>query len=716
MDLAPLAFRWTQLILQLGTLMGGFAGIVHALAIGLLAAVAAIAVFPGRRWSATPVFGGALFLSLFLARLPWFLPVLNPDEAQMLANTRRLLHDPVFWRSVDGTTVGPLDHLPLIALRLVGLPLNFATARLANVLALWAAMVFLYLAARLRLPEWAARLSVLPLLSMAMRLYSSSYPEFAYYASECAPAALTACGVWLLARCHLAVPHRPRAWLWLGLVAACLPFAKLQALPIAAVLIAAGLASALTNPKAARWKSAAWLGAGMLLVTVSILGPVAAAGALRDFYESYLVNNMAYASQAVVNWTPASFAGFVFQTPEMSRFLSGTGLFALAAAAYALWRRKARPSAAHWFAAGLLAAAIFAVWRPGRPAPHYLLLLLVPMNLIAMLALASGLRERARLAGAALAAFTVVLPMAAGTTESGMASLMSLAGAPATPLSPDAERLSQLVNAGDRVAIWGWLPQLYVMTGTVPGTREAQTERQIEPGPQREYYRRRFLRELEAKPPKAFVDAVGPHQTFTDRAAQGYESFPELRQFVDANYEPAGDIQNARLFVRRGEIPPPRGKPVECPLALRCGSDAPLDEGGRRWQGDAYYFGGASWKFHPIGQAAAESIFFSERFCPYSCEYVIPVREGSYAVNLYFVDLVNAAPGKRVFDVTVNGAPALRDFDIAREAGGAAKPIVREIRTAARNGAIRIGLLPKIQDAKINAIEIHAIDGGGSKF
>src|SRR5581483_7984466 len=182
MDLAPVAFWWTQFVSRIGSTTAGFDVVTYAVIVVLFAGVMVVAVSPGRRWNAPPIFIGALLFSLFLARLSWFLPLLpNPDEAQMLAGAQRLLKDPIFWRSVDGTTVGPLDYLPLLLLRLLGFPLSFATARFANVLTLWAAMVFLYLAARILMPEWASRLSVLPLLAFAVQPRVSAYSDFVQY-------------------------------------------------------------------------------------------------------------------------------------------------------------------------------------------------------------------------------------------------------------------------------------------------------------------------------------------------------------------------------------------------------------------------------------------------------------------------------------------------------------------------------------------------------
>ena len=54
---------------------------------------------------------------------------LNQDESQMLSHAITLLQDPVYWRSVDGTTIGPLDNYLLVLPKLLGFQLDYSAAR-----------------------------------------------------------------------------------------------------------------------------------------------------------------------------------------------------------------------------------------------------------------------------------------------------------------------------------------------------------------------------------------------------------------------------------------------------------------------------------------------------------------------------------------------------------------------------------------------------------
>lgn len=117
------------------------------------------------------------------------------------------------------------------------------------------------------------------------------------------------------------------------------------------------------------------------------------------------------------------------------------------------------------------------------------------------------------------------------------------------------------------MAIWGWVPGVYVLTGIPPATRDAIGHFVISKGPLQGYFRKRFVNDLRSKVPDLFIDAVAPgafmwYWTQSD----GYESDDELRSFVDANYVLVAELsfkvgtkvvaKPVRFFARRG-LPAP---------------------------------------------------------------------------------------------------------------------------------------------------------------
>src|SRR5579863_5947381 len=68
----------------------------------------------------------------------------DPDESQLASAAITLGHDPLYYRSVDGATCGPVDELPLGALAALGVRVDYRLAHavamalsLAALLATW---------------------------------------------------------------------------------------------------------------------------------------------------------------------------------------------------------------------------------------------------------------------------------------------------------------------------------------------------------------------------------------------------------------------------------------------------------------------------------------------------------------------------------------------------------------------------------------------------
>jgi len=95
----------------------------------------------------------------------------------------------------------------------------------------------------------------------------------------------------------------------------------------------------------------------------------------------------------------------------------------------------------------------------------------------------------------------------------------------------------------------------WVETGLLQATRDGQTSRQIELHPRRGYYRTRFLQDLVRARPPVFVDAVGPGNfVYEDRAQDGQETFPELRDYIAGNYHLVRDVEGSRVYVRNDRL------------------------------------------------------------------------------------------------------------------------------------------------------------------
>src|SRR6266581_6940683 len=98
--------------------------------------------FPRERawWQRPSLFSAAMLIVLFAFRWPVIFDnrqYPDPDESQLIAGAMTLRYDPIFWRSVDGSTHGPLDEWPLLPPLFARGSLDFTTARTVSTLLTW---------------------------------------------------------------------------------------------------------------------------------------------------------------------------------------------------------------------------------------------------------------------------------------------------------------------------------------------------------------------------------------------------------------------------------------------------------------------------------------------------------------------------------------------------------------------------------------------------
>ena len=120
---------------------------------------------------------GVLLLAFMRLPVIVFNRELNQDESQMLSHAITLLQDPVYWRSVDGTTIGPLDNYLLVLPKLLGFQIDYSAARFMGLLCIAGSWLLLFSA----LKNWfgisiARRVSIAPLIMYALAKRSAGLP------------------------------------------------------------------------------------------------------------------------------------------------------------------------------------------------------------------------------------------------------------------------------------------------------------------------------------------------------------------------------------------------------------------------------------------------------------------------------------------------------------------------------------------------------------
>lgn len=526
------------------------------------------------RWNAPWIFAALMALALFAFRWPVIFdnrPDINPDESQMLAGARTLQFDPVFWRSVDGHTAGPLVQWPLTLLGNAGAPLHYTTSRLFSLLLMWTALTATWLTLRVRFGDGLARLLSLPAI---LFVAGALFMEFAQYTSEQVPLTLVAIAGWLLAGVLFPTVNFTRPWRFAlaGLVLGSVPFAKLQAAPIGLWLGVFALASIFlerTQPLPARFRLAAWLIGGALIVPAALLLLLLACGVWPDFWKSYILDNLYYMEARLfpLRDSPMWFyeMGRIAET-FLSFFVPLLAL--LIVGGFLRWRRaRGVESRFSIFALGIFLVAFYATVAPGRPFQHYLQFVVMPLTLAAgsfsgatILAaqpdasLAPSLR-RSMPAFLCVTIF-VVVSLAFQIRARALAPVLQFGRYTATAgelqRRPASTLLRSLAGPSDHIAIWGWETAILVEAGLPHATREAHSYRQIALLPLRDYYRERYWRDFQRANPPLFIDTVGgTNFIFRDREAVGHETFQTLAQYIATHYRLVSDTDGTRVYLRR---------------------------------------------------------------------------------------------------------------------------------------------------------------------
>jgi len=335
------------------------------------------------------------------------------------------------------------------------------------------------------------------------------------------------------------------------------PFAKLQASPLALVVLAS-LGAALfmtwsrssTHPKL----EIPALVVSLLAVPVAILVTLCATGTLRDAIIPYYAMAVDY----VGSHPPVGISYFFVSAGDYTVFLVGS-LAVIVAAGAALYSRIHFDRISVWASLSsvlLTLAAVFAIYQAHRPFPHYLLFSIVPVSLCVSNVLGLG---RYLVAQTGRGMLTRVLFVLLFLIPLGIATLESPNDFNPQAIIPKrgpVTAISRYAKPGDRLVVWGWRPEYYVQTQTIMSTRDHSIERLLIQTSYREYFRERFLSDLRAHPPLVFVDAVGPGAfIYSDRASHGIESFPAVEAFVREHYTEQEEVAGVRIFLAK----PPAG-------------------------------------------------------------------------------------------------------------------------------------------------------------
>ncbi len=479
---------------------------------------------------------------------------LNPDESQFIAGAHTLTQDPVFWRSVDGTTSGPLNFFVLWPAGWLAGWNSFLGARLTALFLLAAAFMLFHQTLVIACRTTAVRLAT---LAAVTGLALTNSVDLLHYSSELV--SVTWMGVAAYAAARRWVMAGGPGWCALGgLALGAIPMSKLQPVPIALVAGLGWVVAEIIHRQPGSERHLVYLLAGAILPSALFVGQVLLAGEWSNFTTSYILTNLQYtAGQGSV--------GHLNET-WLAKSQEEDSLLHLWLPAMMMWcvlaLRPVRDRATHFVAVAAvlgLGVSVFCVLSPGRPFLHYWQLALPGLTCLLGALLASVRTRPARFERWLMAACAVAL--VGGLWSHRLAQRSFFMGAfsyfETHPPHPVAVRVLAHARSGEAMAVWGWATHLYVGTGLRQATRNADCDRLLSPGKLQEYFRDRYLADVMVNRPEIFVDAVGPESVyFRSPELKHYRNFPELGAVIRRDYVLVEKTEGVEIYRRRDLVAP----------------------------------------------------------------------------------------------------------------------------------------------------------------
>ncbi|HXA00995.1 MAG TPA: hypothetical protein VNW99_03350 [Cytophagaceae bacterium] len=499
-----------------------------------------------------------LLITIFiiLMRMPTFLlDEQNIDESLWIAGTATFLHSPQLWTSFDTTTSGPLVMLPLVLIKLTGLDLNYASARLAGILfCIIPGVIFCYYTFRILLDEKLSRILILPLTACFAFMNSGDYTA---YNGEHEIILFSSIAIFLHTKLLMG-NKQSKYFLLYGLTLGALPFTKLQATPITLALgfcLLVFLIKSKTN-----LSSYALIFLSIMSPFVLILMWLLITDGTQDFWFAYIISNLKYGQPGIgingSSWLYFKYFVYLLRTLPDSKFYFISLISVSALSGITVSFRK-KIMGKHLFlllsSIALLFSAYYAIVKTSFFYQHYFLIFLIPVLFFtAIIAwISRDTFSRSKLFNSAL----IILPLICFVMVAidGITRINNPSSINHSSLKKSlvAQTINKYGKGNDGMAIWGWMPGLYVQTGLINGTRYGDCYHQFTKSRMQQYYLDKYLEDLKKNKPLIFADAITSYSYGPNAAEFKYQNFPNIRDYVEAHYRKAEVAEEIEIFIRK---------------------------------------------------------------------------------------------------------------------------------------------------------------------
>lgn len=529
-------------------------------------------------------------------RLPFLtLTELNPDESQEVSAALTLLHDPVYWRSVDLHTHGPLATYPLMLPHLFGMQIDYGSSRFIGLAMLLSSVLLLFSMFRRSVANTTAVIAVLPLITF---ICMTDYWDFVGYNAEHPVIFAVVLALYFTDKALLTENRLIARYLYIaGVIVGCAPFVKVQCLPMLFAIAASTYTIIWLRCEAAK--------ARIRLAGIYTLGCLTFASILfvylryfdlfDDFVVRFLHGQLNYVKEKssvqkialffeTFDWVNLS-AWYYFDLLILADIiLAGLLIHFIARRHVSTRQDNARPT---FFSIDMMRLSVFlmvtamslvAIYVPGRHFRHYFLLLAFPLGILTgklfiLTYKAIDRREKRNLCAVLFVLVTAmgpyyykyvlssynVLLLKNKVTYNLLTHSSNVFINPAKEARDKevTEAIRMYTTPGEKMVIWGWANKYYISARQIIGCRTATIHLvAFNMYENKSYYFNSFMQELEAAKAPVFLDAVEPEQFghFSDKSKYAFEQFPQLKKYIQDNYTCIKVIKGFRIFVSKQRI------------------------------------------------------------------------------------------------------------------------------------------------------------------
>ena len=475
---------------------------------------------------------------------------IHDDESQHIAEGLTLAENPAFWKSVDGTTVGPIAIYLVAAIKWLGFPVYFHSIRILNILLWFIISIFIYRIFRLKFGVAESRVLTLPVFILYPLFFHSEYIS---YNGEISAALLITITTYGIIR-YFQQPDK-RLLILIGFLLVLLPFTKIQ-VGLAAFLIGIFLLIRVRKSTS----NVFYLLLGVAIPFFAVLIYLLSTNTFMDFWQSYIINNIFYTVSGVGLEAKRGFLMNIFKYAFIIVKVKETRIIFFYAHIFFLiylfnflknkeFKDETKHSDLYLLLLFLLIAIV--VIFPGNLFPHYAIML-IPASLL-IIGFFYAMYARKILIGFQNEVFIllfVVIPGLVNLSSNVLFAEQAESREEYAEILEISDQLCELKKPDDRMALWGWTNQLYPEANLMMGTREAHTQRQILAEDQQEYYISRYLIDLEKNKPAFFVDTTERDTWIFDYEKHNYRNFPRIYQYINEHYEFVIEIFGAEIYKR----------------------------------------------------------------------------------------------------------------------------------------------------------------------